>query len=198
MSSSFGMIIELLVALLLFTTIAYCVLLNKKLKTLRADGDTFRVTIQEIVRATAQAERAISGLREAAAECNASFAPKFEEAAEMHQRIHNAIINGQKMIGLFKEMQHAMDTAKKEADFKLQELQQFEPDWVKAAPAKEENAYFPNHLQDQSYAAVEEALFEPDRLPVSHHHSIPQQNVLAYQREENSLKSLTQFVQSIN
>ena len=40
MSHSFGLVIESLVAVLLLLTIGYCMLLNRRLKRLRADEQT--------------------------------------------------------------------------------------------------------------------------------------------------------------
>ena len=46
MSHSFGMVIESLVAVLLLLTIGYCMLLNKRLKRLKADEHSLKATRQ--------------------------------------------------------------------------------------------------------------------------------------------------------
>jgi hypothetical protein len=56
-SNGFGMIIEMLVAILLALTIAYCISLNRRLKLLKADEQSLRATISELVTATEIAER---------------------------------------------------------------------------------------------------------------------------------------------
>jgi hypothetical protein len=55
--------IESMVAVLLLLTILYCVRLSKQLRLLRADEQSLRATIAELVTATGIAERAISGLK---------------------------------------------------------------------------------------------------------------------------------------
>ncbi len=63
MSHSLGIVIESLVAVLLILTIAYCMLLNKRLKRLKADEQSLKATIGELITVTEIAERAIGGLK---------------------------------------------------------------------------------------------------------------------------------------
>ncbi|MBV9557916.1 MAG: chemotaxis protein [Pseudolabrys sp.] len=63
MSYHFGFMIESMVAILLLLTILYCVRLNKQLRLLKADEQSLRATISELVTATEIAERAIAGLK---------------------------------------------------------------------------------------------------------------------------------------
>ena len=63
MSYHFGFLIESMVAILLLLTILYCVRLNKQLQLLKADEQSLRGTISELVTATQIAERAIGGLK---------------------------------------------------------------------------------------------------------------------------------------
>lgn len=63
MSYNFGFAIESMVSILLLLTILYCVRLNKQLRLLKADEQSLRATIAELVTATEIAERAISGLK---------------------------------------------------------------------------------------------------------------------------------------
>jgi hypothetical protein len=67
MSHSFGFAIESLVAILLILTIGYCMLLNTRLKRLKADEHSLKATIAELITATEIAERAIGGLKHTAA-----------------------------------------------------------------------------------------------------------------------------------
>ena len=62
MNHTFGFMIESMVAVLLLLTILYCVRLSKQLRLLRADEQSLRATIAELVTATGIAERAIGGL----------------------------------------------------------------------------------------------------------------------------------------
>jgi hypothetical protein len=52
-----------MVSVLLLLTILYCVRLNKQLRLLKADEQSLRATISELVTATEIADRAISGLK---------------------------------------------------------------------------------------------------------------------------------------
>ena len=70
MSHSFGLVIESLVAVLLLLTIGYCMLLNRRLKRLRADEQSMRAMIAELITATEIAERAIGGLKLTVRECD--------------------------------------------------------------------------------------------------------------------------------
>ena len=63
MSHHFGFMIESMVAVLLLLTILYCVRLSRQLRLLRADEQSLRATIAELITATEIAERAIGGLK---------------------------------------------------------------------------------------------------------------------------------------
>jgi hypothetical protein len=63
MSFNYGYLVEVLVAILLLLTILYCVRLNRQLRLLKADEQTLRATISELITATEIAERAIAGLK---------------------------------------------------------------------------------------------------------------------------------------
>ncbi len=71
MSNGFGLIIEGLVAILLMVTIGYCMILNNRLKRLKADERALTATIAELITATEMAERAVAGLRNTAANARA-------------------------------------------------------------------------------------------------------------------------------
>ncbi len=60
---SYGYLIESMVSVLLLMTILYCVRLNKQLHLLKADEQSLRATISELITATEIAERAIAGLK---------------------------------------------------------------------------------------------------------------------------------------
>ena len=79
--------IEGLVAVLLVTTIGYCILLDSRLKRLRADEANLRATISELLTATEIAERAIIGLKETAADCDKTLAQRLRELAFLNAGI---------------------------------------------------------------------------------------------------------------
>jgi hypothetical protein len=79
-SNGLGMIIESLVAVLLMLTIGYCMMLNRRLKLLRADEGALRVTIGELITATEIAERAIAGLKVTARDCELGLGERLTRA----------------------------------------------------------------------------------------------------------------------
>ena len=85
MSHSLGVAIESLVAILLMLTIGYCMLLNKRLKRLKADEQTLKATIGELITATEIAERAIGGLKHTVRDVNENLGTQLASAAEMSE-----------------------------------------------------------------------------------------------------------------
>lgn len=90
--------VEGLVAVLLITTIAYCMVLDRRLKRLRADEANLRATISELLTATEIAERAIVGLKETAADCDKSLAQRLREAEFFSQEIGRELGEGEKLL----------------------------------------------------------------------------------------------------
>jgi hypothetical protein len=72
--------IESLVALLLLVTIGYCMILNQRLKRLKADEQSLKATIAELVTATEMAERAVAGLKATAHECEDTLGERLRTA----------------------------------------------------------------------------------------------------------------------
>ena len=70
MNHTLGIAIESLVAVLLILTIAYCMLLNSRLKRLKADEQSLKATIGELITVTEIAERAIGGLKHTVRDVN--------------------------------------------------------------------------------------------------------------------------------
>lgn len=95
MSQGFGLMIESLVALLLLLTIGYCALLNERLKRLRADEQGMKATIAELVTATEFAERAVSGLKATARECEDTFGDRLGAAEALCERLDRQVSAGQ-------------------------------------------------------------------------------------------------------
>jgi hypothetical protein len=86
-----GFMIESLVAVLLMLTIAYCVILNSRLKRLKADEQSLKATIAELITATEIAERAVAGLKTTAHECDHTLGERLRTAdrccAELNEQI---------------------------------------------------------------------------------------------------------------
>lgn len=99
MSNGFGMIIESLVAILLMLTIGYCMLLNRRLKLLKADEHSLRATISELLTATEIAERAIAGLKITVRECDLGLGERLTRAERMTAEFDRRIAAGQDVLG---------------------------------------------------------------------------------------------------
>ena len=80
MSNNIGIIIESLVAILLMLTVGYCMVLNRRLKLLKADEMSLRATISELITATEIAERAIAGLKMTVHECDIGLGERLNRA----------------------------------------------------------------------------------------------------------------------
>jgi chromosome segregation ATPase len=91
MSHSFGVAIETLVAILLLLTIGYCMLLNARLKRLKADEHSLKATIAELITATEIAERAIGGLKHTVRDVNENLGNQLASAAQMSQQLKNQL-----------------------------------------------------------------------------------------------------------
>ena len=94
MSHSLGLAIEGLVAILLVLTIGYCMLLNKRLKRLKADEQSLKATIGELITATEIAERAIGGLKHTVREVNEDLGSQIAAAAELSQKLSKQVVQG--------------------------------------------------------------------------------------------------------
>jgi chromosome segregation ATPase len=98
MSHSFGVVIESLVAALLLVTIGYCMLLNTRLKRLKADEHSLKATIGELITATEIAERAIGGLKHTVRDVNENLGNQLTSAAQMSQQLKNQLAEGDNVI----------------------------------------------------------------------------------------------------
>src|ERR1700749_2501766 len=91
MNHSLGVAIEALVAILLVMTIGYCMLLNARLKRLKADEHSLKATIAELITATEIAERAIGGLKHTVRDVNENLGNQLTSAAQMSQQLKNQL-----------------------------------------------------------------------------------------------------------
>jgi len=98
MSHSFGIVIESLVAVLLMLTIGYCMLLNTRLKRLKADEHSLKATIGELITATEIAERAIGGLKHTVRDVNENLGNQLTSAAQMSQQLKSQLAEGDNVI----------------------------------------------------------------------------------------------------
>jgi len=94
MSHSLGIAIESLVAILLMVTIGYCMLLNIRLKRLKADEHSLKATIGELITATEIAERAIGGLKHTVRDVNENLGNQLTSAAQLSQQLKKQLAEG--------------------------------------------------------------------------------------------------------
>src|SRR5260370_19524621 len=98
MSHSFGIVIEGLVAMLLLLTIGYCMLLNKRLKRLKADEHSLKATIGELITATEIAERAIGGLKHTVRDVNENLGNQLTSPAPMSQQLKRQLSESENVV----------------------------------------------------------------------------------------------------
>jgi hypothetical protein len=97
-SHIFGFLIESLVAVLLLVTIGYCVILNGRLKRLKADEQALKATISELITATEIAERAVAGLKSAAHECEDTLGERLKAAERACVDLNRQVKGGEVVI----------------------------------------------------------------------------------------------------
>jgi hypothetical protein len=94
-SYHYGFLVESMVSVLLLLTILYCVRLNRQLRLLKADEQTLRATISELITATEIAERAIAGLKTTMREGEQSLAGRLERAETVSADIERQLTAGE-------------------------------------------------------------------------------------------------------
>src|SRR4030081_1489872 len=94
MSHSFGIAIESLVSVLLVLTIGYCMLLNARLKRLKADEHSLKAVIAELITATEIAERAIGGLKHTVRDVNEHLGSQLTAATQMSAHLNAQFAEG--------------------------------------------------------------------------------------------------------
>jgi predicted RNase H-like nuclease (RuvC/YqgF family) len=96
-SYGLGLMIEALVACLLLVTIGYCALLNHRLKRLKADEQTMKATIAELITATEAAERAVHGLQTAVHD-SAPLREQVSSAERLSAELDRQLIAGETVL----------------------------------------------------------------------------------------------------
>jgi Domain of unknown function (DUF6468) len=93
-SNGIALVIESMVAILLVLTIGYCIVLNSRLKMLKADEQTLKATISELITATEIAERAIAGLKLTVRDCDLSLGERLRNAEQLSAEIAAQVDDG--------------------------------------------------------------------------------------------------------
>lgn len=127
MSHVFGIVIESLVAVLLVVTIGYCMLLNKRLKRLKADEHSLKATIAELITATEIAERAIGGLKHTVRDVNENLGNQLTSAAQMSLQLKKQLAEGD---NIFRRLSRIATAARPAAELEPES----EPEPERAVP----------------------------------------------------------------
>jgi len=98
-SYHYGFAIESMVSVLLLLTILYCVRLNKQLRLLKADEQSLRATISELITATEIAERAIAGLKQTMREGEQTLTERLERSEKLSADIESQLKAGEELFG---------------------------------------------------------------------------------------------------
>jgi septal ring factor EnvC (AmiA/AmiB activator) len=97
-STHFGFLIESMVSILLLLTILYCVRLNRQLRLLKADEQSLRATISELVTATEIAERAIAGLKATMRDGEQLLSERLDRSGQLSTAIEHQLKAGEELL----------------------------------------------------------------------------------------------------
>ncbi|HZQ14614.1 MAG TPA: DUF6468 domain-containing protein [Pseudolabrys sp.] len=101
---NYGYVVEIMVALLLLLTILYCVRLNRQLRLLKADEQTLRATISELITATEIAERAIAGLKTTMKDGEQNIAGRIERMERVSAELDEQLTAGEQLLERLKRI----------------------------------------------------------------------------------------------
>lgn len=93
-----GLMIESLVAVLLLLTIGFCVVLNGRLKKLKADEQALKGTIAELITATEIAERAIAGLKLTVRDCDQGLGDRLRAGESLARELGSQLDGGRQIL----------------------------------------------------------------------------------------------------
>jgi chromosome segregation ATPase len=97
-STHYGFLIESMVSILLLLTILYCVRLNRQLRLLKADEQSLRATISELITATEIAERAIAGLKSTMREGEQTLSERLDRSGQLSTDIAHQLKAGEELL----------------------------------------------------------------------------------------------------
>jgi len=97
-SFNYAYLIESMVSILLLLTILYCVRLNNQLRLLKADEQTLRATISELITATEIAERAIAGLKSTMHDGEQSLGERLERVEQISAELDEKLAAGEELL----------------------------------------------------------------------------------------------------
>jgi chromosome segregation ATPase len=109
-SFNYGYLVEVMVSILLLLTILYCVRLNKQLRLLKADEQTLRATIAELISATEIAERAIAGLKSTMHDGEQNLSERLERVEQLSAALDEKLAAGDELLARITRIAGAVHT----------------------------------------------------------------------------------------
>ncbi len=94
----YGYLVESMVSVLLLLTILYCVRLNRQLRLLKADEQSLRATISELITATEIAERAIGGLKSTMRDGEQTLGERLQRMGNLREELDRQIDAGEELL----------------------------------------------------------------------------------------------------
>jgi hypothetical protein len=106
-------------------------MLNRRLKLLKADEQSLRATISELVTATEIAERAINGLKLTVHECDMGLGERLRKAERVTIEIDRAVVSGKDLVSRLSQIV----SAGRRPDGPVAPLEEARPAEIKIAAA---------------------------------------------------------------
>ncbi|MEM9205480.1 MAG: DUF6468 domain-containing protein [Pseudomonadota bacterium] len=116
---SVTLIVELVVAILLATTIGYCIALSRKLQRLKTDEEAMREMVASLIQATGKAEYSIRALKATAEECEHTISDRLDAARGVISEIDGKRKLVQSELVELIEVLHALEGRRAEAKAQL-------------------------------------------------------------------------------
>jgi hypothetical protein len=107
-----------MVSILLLLTILYCVRLNRQLRLLKADEQSLRATISELITATEIAERAIAGLKSTMREGEQTLTDRLQRSEHLAAEIELKLNAGEELLSRLTRIASAARPAEPTPDAK--------------------------------------------------------------------------------
>jgi hypothetical protein len=98
MSASFGIAVDLLVAVLLVATIVTSIGLSRRVARMKADEASMRTTIGDLVIATDSAERAVATLRATLGDCDRTLGERLRSAQHYSADLADRVQAGETVV----------------------------------------------------------------------------------------------------
>jgi hypothetical protein len=166
MNHSLGLTIEALVSVLLLVTIGYCMLLNARLKRLRADEHSLKAVIAELVTATEIAERAIGGLKHTVRDVNEHLGDQLASAAQMSDQLKRQLAEGDHVVRRLSKIAIAARPQSAEAEPAKESARESVKEFAREAAKETAREQFRETFREPAKEPIREPIREPTKEPV--------------------------------